>query len=291
MEKVTIGNSDLKVTRLGFGTWPLSKEDRPDEAKAIKVIEALLDTGINFIDTADAYCLNQKEVGYCERLVAKALKNFKSNTSNSIIVATKGGCIRPHGAWEVDGSPAHLKSACEHSLKSLGVDRIDLYQLHAPDSSVPLEDSIEALAKLKEQGKIRHIGLSNVSVAEIKKAQKITEIISVQNRCNPFDISSIEDGILSYCEQNKMGFIAYSPLGGDDGKYSTATQPLLKSMGIKYRVSPFQIALAWLLTLSPQMFPIPATRHEENAIENSKALDIKLEEGEVSQLNQVFGLK
>lgn len=288
----TLGRSDLNITRVGFGTWPLSKPDRPSESDAIKVILTALEAGINFLDTADAYCLDQTEMGYCEQLISKALKLFKasgSRTTDSIVIATKGGCIRPSGAWATNGKPEHLKKACDHSLKCLGVDQIALYQLHAPDPAVPFEESINALAELKHIGKVRHIGLSNVSVKEIMAAQKITEIVSVQNRCNPFDLTSFQNGVVAHCEKHSIGFIAYSPVGGDEEKHLIAENHVLLTIGKRYQASPFQIALAWLLSLSASMVVIPATRHIENAKSSAKVLNLVLEQDDIQILNDNFG--
>lgn len=274
------------LTAIGFGTWPLSKENRPSEKEAIAIILAALESGINFIDTADAYCRDQNEMGYCERLLGKAMEIF--GWDQPVVVATKGGCIRPNGAWGTNGRPEYLKKACEASLKALNVDRIELYQLHAPDPNVPFAESVGALAELQRAGKVRFLGLSNVSVDQIKIAEGIAEIVSIQNRCNPFDFGSFVNGVVSYCEKRGKQFIAYSPLGGDEEKDRTANHPVLNAFAKKYHLSPFDIAIAWLINTSPAMLPIPATTRLDHLRELTKVLDFKLDSSDQEQLNQAF---
>lgn len=276
------------LSRIGFGTWPLSKINRPSEKESIQIILAALDSGINFVDTADAYCLDHNEMGYCERLVGKAVSVFKKKSNVEIVVATKGGCTRPNGAWGTNGRPEYLKKACEASLKALNVERIDLYQLHAPDPMVPIEDSVDALVALQREGKIQHIGLSNVSVDEIKMAENVAEIVSIQNRCNPFDFRSFENGVVSYCEQLGKLFIAYSPLGGDDEKTRTAKHPVIQALAKKYKLNPFDIAVAWLIKTSPVMLPIPATTRLDHLHELIAVLEFELSPEDIVQLNQAL---
>lgn len=283
-----INASELNISPIGFGSWPLAEEGRPSESEAIKIIHTAIEAGLNFIDTADAYCKNQDEFGYCEQLIAKALKTL--NPATPVIVATKGGCTRPEGRWATNGSPKYLKKACEASLKSLNVECIDLYQLHAPDPTVPFIESVGALADLKQAGKIRYVGLSNVTVPEIDEARTVIEIVSVQNRFNPFDITSFENGVIAYCEENNLAFIAYSPVGGKEEKHLTEKNPHLIKIANEHHVTPFQIALAWLLSVSPMMIPIPAATKIPNAISSAKAMDIRLHNAEVVLLDKVFGL-
>lgn len=281
----TIGTSGLVVNPIGFGTWPLSKDGRPSASQGIRVILAAIDAGANFIDTADAYCLEQSEVGYCERLIAQALKE---RPQASIVIATKGGSIRPKGDWARNGTPKHLKQACETSLKALGVDCIDLYQLHGPDPLVPFGESIEALSDLKSSGKIRHVGLCNVSIEQLKEAQKIVEIVSVQNDYSPHLVTEFQNGMITYCEKNNLSFMPYKPLGGPDEAGLTAKHPLLLKIGKKYTVTPFQIALAWLLAQSRVMLPIPGTTTVEHVKSNMEAMQLILNSEDIAQLNKTF---
>ena len=212
MQLRPLGRGAPPVSIVGYGGMHLSLAGRPPENVALRVIHAGLDAGMTLIDTADVYCLDQNDIGHNERLVAQALKSW-SGPRDQVIVATKGGMIRPDGRWERDARPERLRRACERSLQALQVDRIDLYQLHAPDHQVPFEESVGALAELQREGKIRWIGLSNVSVAEIKAAEAITEVATVQNRLNPFFREAIETGVVRYCGERGIGFLAYSPTG------------------------------------------------------------------------------
>jgi len=173
--------SGVQVSAIGLGAMPLSLAGRPDEATAIKVIHAALDAGMTLIDTADVYCLDDGDLGHNERLIARALRDWPRRAE--VLVATKGGMERPDGTWTVNAQPEHLRAACERSLRALGVEAIGLYQLHAPDPTVPFEESVGALAELQRQGKVLHVGLSNVAVPAIDLARTVVQVASVQNRC------------------------------------------------------------------------------------------------------------
>jgi len=181
----SLGPGGLVVSVIGYGGMPLSLAGRPSEDQAIRAVHAALDSGATLIDTADVYCLDDSDIGHNERLIAKALKQWPGSKDH-IIVATKGGLTRPGGRWERNGRPEHLRRACDKSLAALGVERIDLYQLHAPDPRVPFADSVGVLAELKAAEKVRCVGLSNVSVEEIEEARGIVEVTTVQNRLSPF---------------------------------------------------------------------------------------------------------
>ena len=252
----TLGNSDLQVSRIGLGGMPLSIAGRPSRSEAIKVVHASLRAGVTLIDTADVYCLDQSELGHNEKLIADALAQLNGSAAH-VLVATKGGLQRPGGAWVTDAHPRRLRSACEASLKALRLTTLPLYQLHAVDDAVPLEDSVGALAELRRQGKIAHIGLSNVGVGELKRALAVAPIVSVQNRCSVFDRRDFSNGLVGFCEANKIAYLAYSPVGGGRGKGRVADDPTLRAVGGKHGVSPFQVALAWLLSRSPVVIPIP----------------------------------
>ena len=222
------------VPAVGYGGMHLSLEERPPEAQGIDVIRAALDAGVRLIDTADVYCRSDDDIGHNERLVAEALRGWRGERS-SVLVATKGGLTRPGGRWERDGRPEHLRAACERSLLALGVDRIALYQLHAPDPAVPFEESVGALAELRREGKIQWVGLSNVSVAEIRAAQAIVPIASVQNRLNPFFREALADGVVRYCAEQGIGFLAYSPTGGGRLTRKLPEHPVLAPDGVTAR--------------------------------------------------------
>jgi aryl-alcohol dehydrogenase-like predicted oxidoreductase len=285
MQRRLLGSSGIEVNPIGFGGMPLSIRNRPDESQAVRVIHAALDAGIDFIDTANVYCFDDNDLGHNERLIAKALGEWSGPPP---IVATKGGLTRPEGAWERDGRPESLKRACEGSLRALEVDRITLYQLHAPDPGVPFEESVGALAELKAAGKIEHVGLSNVSVEQIERARRIVDVVSVQNRCNPFDRRAFTEGVVSYCEKNGMAFLPYSPVGGSRGKGEVKKDPILTEIATRHDASPFEVALAWLLKKSEVAIPIPAASKPQNARSSAKAMSIELQPADLFQLDAAF---
>jgi pyridoxine 4-dehydrogenase len=263
---ITIG-SDLEVRRLGFGAMRLTGRGiwgpPANEEEAIRVLRRATELGVNFIDTADSY---GPEVS--ERLIAKALHPYPAG----FVIATKGGLLRPGaGQWTPNCRPAHLKEACEGSLKRLKLDRIDLYQLHTHDPRVPLEDSIGALAELRAAGKIRHIGVSNFSASELKRAQKIAPIVAVQNMYNMSDRKS--DPVVDRCEADGLAFLPYFPLAvGNLSRGGARIDAIAK----RHHATPSQIALAWLLKRSPVMLPIPGTSSLAHLEENVAAAEVQL---------------
>ncbi len=283
MSRRALGSSKIEVAPIGLGGMPMSIAGRPGEEDSVRVIQAALDAGMDFIDTADVYCLDDDDIGHNERLIARAIRG-----RTGVVVATKGGLERPKGAWTSNGHPDHLRRACEKSLRALGVDRIDLYQLHAPDDDVPYLDSIGALAALRDEGKIAHIGLSNVSVDEIRAAQDVVTVVSVQNRCNPFDRSAWEDGVVQYCTEQGIAFLPYSPVGGGRGKRQVANSDTLKAVALRHNVSPFQVALAWLLLKSPVMIPIPGASKVPNAVDSAAAMRLQLPSDDMAELDAAF---
>ena len=206
-----LGYTVIQVNAIGLGAMPLSLEGRPDEKTAFNVIKTFVENGGNFIDSANVYCVDDADVGHNERLINKALNQL--NNTHDVIIATKGGLRRPQGGWTIDASPDWLRQSCEKSLQDLDVDRIFLYQLHAPDPNVPIIESVGELARLKEEGKIQHIGLSNVSAYQIELALSIAPILSVQNKCHLFNTEAFTDGVIECCVQNNISFIAHSPVG------------------------------------------------------------------------------
>jgi pyridoxine 4-dehydrogenase len=266
---------DLRVNRLGFGAMRITGEgiwgepENPEEARA--VLRRAVELGINLIDTADSY---GPEVS--ERLIGETLYPYPED----LVIATKGGLLRDGlGQWRTDGRPEHLREACEGSLKRLKVDRIDLYQLHRIDSRVPAEESLRALAELREEGKIHHVGLSEVSVEEIQRAQEIVPIVSVQNRYNLTDRGS--EDVLDFCEREGIGFIPWFPLA--TGDLARPGGPL-DEIAARHDASPGQVALAWLLWRSPVMLPIPGTSSVEHLEENVAAASLELDEEELAAL-------
>ena len=271
------------VSAVGYGGMHLSIQDRPTEAQSIRVIHAALDAGVTLIDTADVYCLDNQDIGHNERLVARALEGWQGDR-DQVIVATKGGVTRPAGRWETDGRPQHLRAACERSLEALGVGRIDLYQLHAPDPKVPLTESVGALAELQQEGKIRWVGLSNVSVPQIREAESVARVSSVQNRLNPFFREALAEGVVAYCAERGMGFLAYSPTGGGRLNHKLPAHPVLQPMAARLGVSPHALVLAWLLARSPAVIVIPSARTVEHAQDSTGAAELALSEADLSAI-------
>jgi aryl-alcohol dehydrogenase-like predicted oxidoreductase len=270
---------------IGLGAMPLSLDRRPDEAMAIAVIKAFLDGGGDFIDTANVYCIDDDDIGHNERLIHKALS--KLGKINNVIVATKGGLTRPRGGWEVDASPAWLRASCEKSLKDLNTDCIFLYQLHAPDPKVPITESVGELLRLKEQGKIRHIGLSNVNTKEILSALTVAPILSVQNRCNVLDKKSFKNGVVDLCAQEGIVFIPHSPVGGyfDHGKLAAHKQ--IKKIADAHGVSSYQIAIAWLLHKGEHLLPIPGASKVSSITDSLQAVNVRLMPEQMQSLDNL----
>jgi aryl-alcohol dehydrogenase-like predicted oxidoreductase len=270
-----IGKTTHYVYPIGLGGMPLSIRGRPDEAVAIKVIHAAIEKSINFIDTADVYCLDDHDLGHNEILIAEALK--KLGSKKNVIVATKGGLERPNGEWTNNAKPAHLRQACIRSLTNLQVDCITLYQLHAPDPSVPFEDSVGELAKLQKEGKIQHIGLSNVSLEQLEKALKIVRVESVQNMFNPLRQTDLRNGLLSFCAKEEISYLPYSPVGGGYRHKKLSEAPLLTELAQKYKATSYQVILAWILSLGDNIIPIPGASRVESTIGSAAAIHLKLD--------------
>ncbi|RMF82924.1 MAG: oxidoreductase [Chloroflexi bacterium] len=264
---------DLTINRMGFGAMRITGEgvwgepDDIDNAKA--VLRRVIELEVNFIDTADAYGPDVSE-----NLIAEALHPYP----DGVIIATKGGLTRSGpGQWHTKGTPEHLRQALDGSLRRLKLERIDLYQFHRPDPEVPFEDSIGELSRLRDEGKIRHIGLSNVTTEQLAAAQAIVPIVSVQNRYNIFDRES--EDVLNACERENIGFIPWFPVGA--GKLEEAK---IKQIADKYNATPYQLALAWLLKRSPVMLPIPGTKSIAHLEENVAAAAIDLSDDDFNAM-------
>jgi pyridoxine 4-dehydrogenase len=261
---------DLLVNRLGFGAMRLTGEGiwgwPPDRENAKKVLRRAVELGVNFIDTADAYGPETNEL-----LIAEALYPYPKG----LVIATKGGNTRPGpGQWVQDGRPEYLAQAVDKSLKRLKLERIDLWQLHRIDRKVPVEESLGAIKKAQDAGKIRHVGLSEVTVAEIERAKKVVLIVSIQNRYNITDRES--EAALNYCAKEKMGFIPWAPIGGSGTRALSKAGNALEAEAKRYNVSVVQLALAWLLQKSPVMLPIPGTSSLAHLEENMAAEKLQL---------------
>lgn len=278
-----LGPEAGSVSIIGFGGMPLSIRDRPDERTAIEVIHAALDHSVTFIDTANVYCLDDDDIGHNERLIAKALRKWRG-PRDGVVIGTKGGMIRPGGSWERDGRPERLRQSCEASLKALGVDRIDLYQLHAPDPMVDFEDSVGALADLQSEGKIRWVGLSNVSVEQIDEAERLVRIVTVQNRLNPFFREALDGGVVRHCAQKGIGFLAYSPVGGGRLNKKLPDHRVLQPIAHAHGATPHEVVLAWVLAQGSSVIAIPGARTVEHAISSTHAADHQLDTDELAAI-------
>jgi aryl-alcohol dehydrogenase-like predicted oxidoreductase len=285
--------ADLRVGAIGLGAMPLSIEGRPDEARALATVHAALDAGVTVLDTADSYHLPGDEPGHNERLVARALATYGGDTAD-VLVTTKGGRGRPaDGSWTVTGSPRHLKSAAEASLKRLGVEAIGLYQLHKPDPAVPFEDSLGALRELLDEGKIRLAGISNTTTDQILKAHAILGdgLASVQNQYSPAVRDSERE--LRLCAELGIAFLPWSPLGGIsrsslDGPSKAESDDRFGAFHEVARergVSPQQVCLAWLLAISPTVIPIPGASRPQTIRDSAGAADLVLEPEEMERLD------
>jgi len=262
----------------------LSIEGRPERADAIATIHAALEAGAQLIDTADCYALGDGDVGHNESLVREALASWQGERP---MVATKGGVVRPHGAWAHDGRPEHLRAACEASLRALGVETIDLYQLHAVDERVPIEESAGELARLQQEGKVRHLGVSNVALAELERAARVIDVAAVQNEASPFVPEGLSDGVLAWCDANDVAFIAYAPTGGwRAGRI--AHLPALQRVAEAVGASPFEVALAWILSMSPALIALSGASRPENARSSMLAAHLVLDERHTQALDAAF---
>jgi aryl-alcohol dehydrogenase-like predicted oxidoreductase/predicted kinase len=265
----------------------LSTEADRDEARALAVLQAALDAGIELFDTADAYCLDDGEIGHNERLIARALAGWTGDRSR-IRVGTKGGLTRPGGRWVPDGRARHLRDACERSLAALGVERLDLYQLHAPDPRTPLATSIRALWQLKRDGLIGAIGLCNVSVGQIKEARRIAEIDAVQVELSVWHDHHFLSGVVDYCIANRLPLLAYRPLGGQSRHRKTATDSTLAAVAARHEATPFEVALACLMDLSDLIVPLPGATRLETVHSVARAGRIALTDADRAELERRF---
>jgi aryl-alcohol dehydrogenase-like predicted oxidoreductase len=261
---------------------PLSIADRPSEEQGVRVVHAALDAGVRLLDTADVYCLSDEDLGHNERLMAKALRTWTGPRSE-VLVATKGGLTRPDGRWERNGRPEHLRRACDRSLKALGVDRIDLYQFHAPDPQVPFVESVGMLAELQGAGKIRWVG---VSVDQVNAARRHVEVVTVQNRLNPWFREALEEGVVDHCERLGIGFLAYSPVGGGRLNKKLPAHPVVKAIAARHGASPHAVVLAWVLEQASNVIVIPGARTVEHALDSMTAGELRLEAEELRDIDE-----
>lgn len=278
MQRRRIG--DIQVSAIGLGAMPLSVDPAPDQQRAEATVHAALDAGVTLIDTADAYTPStaNHELGHNEQVLAQALASYGGSTDD-LLVATKGGHVRPDGGWETDGRPEHLRAACEASLKALGVDSIGLYQHHRPDPDVPYEETMGALKDLLDAGLIQRAGISNADPDQIRVAHGILGdgLVSVQNQLSPKFRSSLPE--LDVCEQLGLAFLPWSPLGGARAVGELGdTHAAFAEVAARHDATPQQVALAWLLGMSDRVIPIPGASRPESITSSVAAADLTLSE-------------
>ena len=276
-----IGNSGITVNAIGLGGMPLSIQGRPDERTGLAVITAFVEGGGDFIDTAVSYCHDNDDLGHNERLIAKALAAARRA---DVVVATKGGLTRPGGAWDVDADPKWLRRCCEQSVRDLG-GPIRLYYLHAVDPNVPFADSLGELVRLKQEGKIVHIGLSNVNAQHLDEALRMTPVVVVQNRCNIFERRDFDNGLVARCGRMNVAYVPYSPVGGHFGHRRIGRDSTLARVAAKHETTPYVIALAWLLAQGEHVVPIPGASKVANARSSLTATGIALDAGDRAELD------
>ncbi len=276
----------MTVSAIGLGAMPLStKERRPTRDDAIAVVHAALDAGVTLIDTADAYARDEAEFGHNESLVAAALASY-GGAVDSVLVATKGGHTRRGSDWELDGSPAHLRKACEASLRRLGVDAIGLYQFHRPDPATPWEETMGALRSLADDGLVRMVGISNADVAQIDVARSIVgpALVSVQNQFSPGWRFSADE--LAHCSAHGLAFLPWSPFGGVSAAGSLdATAPAFAEVAGELGVSVYRVTLAWHLAQADVVLPIPGASRPASILDSAAAVDLTLIEDQLTRLN------
>lgn len=272
---------------LGMGGMRLSTARNRDDERAVAVVHAALDAGARLLDTADAYCWDQSESGHNERLLRRAIASWSGERAR-VVVATKGGLTRPDGRWVEDGRAKHLAAACEASCRALGVERIDLYQLHAPDPRTPLATSVRALRALQRDGRVRAIGLCNVSVRQIEEARRLAEIAAVQVELSPFQEHNFRNGVAEHCAARGIRLLAHRPLGGERGRPRLEREPLLRELAARHEATVQEIVLAWLLDLSESVIPLPGPTRAESARSLARAAAIRLSDEDRQRLDARF---
>ncbi|WP_414753434.1 aldo/keto reductase [Anabaena sp. CCY 9910] len=284
METTQLGKTGIFVSAIGLGGMPMSIYNRPPESDSIQVIHRALDLGVTFIDTADSYCKDESDKHHNERLIHKALSSYPGDTSQ-VVVATKGGLMRPNESWTRNGNPEHLRQTIRVSFEALGGEKpIDVWQYHFPDPEYTIAESLAPVKEAVEAGLIRFVGVSNFSVEQIKQARDVVDIVSVQNQYSPWERQPEKDGVLQYCEQEKLTFLPWSPFGGrrrhQDLQDISAIAQLAKAKG----VSVYSIVLAWLRAKSPTILPIPGASKISSIEDSVSAVNVKLTNEEVQKI-------
>lgn len=290
MQQRTLG--DRSVSAIGLGAMPMSVDDRPSREQALRTIHSALDAGITLIDTADAYCRDAQDMGHNEQVVAEALQTW-SGDRDAITVATKGGHTRGgDGSWGLNGSPEYLRAACDASLKALGADVIDLYQWHRPDRSRDYGEVVGYFRQLADEGKVRCVGISNANIEEITVAMHVLGpggLVSVQNEFSPRYRSSEDE--LRFCSDHEVAFLPWSPLGGTGGGARSVGEEFtaFADIAADHGVSPQQVVLAWEMSLSEHVIPIPGARRAASIVDSAAAADLELSSEELARCSATGG--
>jgi aryl-alcohol dehydrogenase-like predicted oxidoreductase len=277
-----LGTTREMLFPIGLGGMPMSLRDRPPEAQSIATIHKALESGVTLIDTADAYCRDESDKHHNEKLIHKALQQYSGDKSQ-VMVATKGGLMRPDGSWTQNGNPDHLRQTIRASFEALGGENpIDLWQYHSPDPNYSIEEALTPAKEAVNQGLIRYVGVSNFGVEQIKQARDVVEIVSVQNQYNPWHRDPEFDGVLEYCEIEGLTFLPWSPLGGSGRvkqlQQFTGIMDLAKEKGL----SIYSLILAWMLSKSSCIVPIPGASKPESIADSVKAAQVRLEPQEIA---------
>jgi aryl-alcohol dehydrogenase-like predicted oxidoreductase/predicted kinase len=272
---------------LAIGCMRLSTAPDRDDGRALATLHAALDAGVTLLDTADAYAWDERDAGHNERLIARALATWRGDAA-AVRIATKGGLTRPDGRWVPDGRARHLAAACDASRRALGVERIHLYQLHAPDPKTSLATSVRALAALQRDGLIEHIGLCNVSLGQLEEARGIAEIGAVQVEISPWHEDNLRSGVAELCVAKGILLLAHRPLGGTAGARRLARDPILKAVAARVGASPAEVALAWLRGLAAMLVPLPGPTTPEHARSLARVAALRMSEGDVAEIDRRF---
>ena len=289
MESRPLGPDARGVSAVGYGAMLLSIDGRPDERQAVRALHAALDEGVTLIDTADVYSLDGSDIGHNERLIARALATWTGDRDR-VVVATKGGSAHPEKTkWHPDGRPEHLRAACDASLRALGVERIDLYYLHTRDPNIPYEESLGAIAGLRDAGKIRWVGVSNVGLREIEAARRALPLQAVQNMLNPFVRDALRGrpwgrSILGHCAARGLAFVAHSPLGSWWSS-GLPEHPVIGPIAARHGVSAHAVCLAWVLAQGSHVIAIPGARRPEHAAACARAAQLTLAPGDLAAID------
>ncbi len=291
MKQRILGKSGLSVGEIGLGGMPMSvRRERPAESErdSIATLVRAAELGMTLWDTADAYCIDDTEVGHNERLFAKAKAALPLDLREKIVIATKAGHIRPGGQWVTDGRPEHLRAALDASLLALGTDCLDLWQFHRPDPKVPYADSMGVFADAKAAGKVKFVGISNASVAQIEEAVSIVEVVSVQNQFSPTHRAPEQNGVLDKCRELGLAFLPWSPLGGMGGAKTIGDGDALGILAKELGISPQRVVLAWYLAKTEMMIPIPGASRVASVSDSALGGDVVLTAEQLASLDAAF---